>query len=160
MPETTTRRRSDSRRTAVEHSFYPDTMAVFGNRWSSALVGAAFLGVRRFTDFQSLLAVPPGLLSDRLSSLCAHGILEQVQRAPRPDWAEYRLTAKGLAFFPVIAMAIAWSERWLGSARGPAVRIVHRACGTAFHGVLACDQCGAVLAAAGIETGTEERQAD
>jgi len=144
----------------VEHSFYPDTMAVFGNRWSSALVGAAFLGVRRFTDFQSLLAVPPGLLSDRLSSLCAHGILEQVQRAPRPDWAEYRLTAKGLAFFPVIATAIAWSERWLGSEPGPAVSIVHRACGSAFHGVLACDQCGAVLAAAGIETGTEERQAD
>ncbi len=160
VPETTTRRRSDSRRTAVEHSFYPDTMAVFGNRWSSALVGAAFLGVRRFTDFQSLLAVPPGLLSDRLSSLCAHGILEQVQRAPRPDWAEYRLTEKGLAFFPVIATVIAWSERWLGSERGPAVNIVHRACGSAFHGVLACDQCGAALAAAGIETGAEEPPAE
>lgn len=156
VPETTTRRRSDSRRTAVEHSFYPDTMAVFGNRWSSALVGAAFLGVRRFTDFQSLLAVPPGLLSDRLSSLCGHGILEQVQTAPRPDWAEYQLTGKGLAFFPVIAMAIAWSERWLGSEQGPAVSIVHRACGSAFHGVLACDQCGTVLAAADIEAGPED----
>ena len=102
----------------------------------------------------------PGLLSDRLSSLCAHGILEQVQRAPRLDWAEYRLTAKGLAFFPVIATAIAWSERWLGSERGPAVNIVHRACGSAFHGVLACDQCGAVLAAAGIETGADEPPAE
>jgi DNA-binding HxlR family transcriptional regulator len=156
VPETTTRRRSESRRTAVEHSFYPDTMAVFGNRWSSALVGAAFLGVRRFTDFQSLLAVPPGLLSDRLSSLCAHGIFEQVQRAPRPDWAEYRLTAKGLAFFPVIATVIAWSERWVGDERGPAVRIVHRACGSVFHGVLACDQCGAVLGGADIQIGPED----
>ena len=156
VPETTTRRRSDSRRTDVGHSFYPDTMAVFGNRWSSALVGAAFLGVRRFTDFQSLLAVPPGLLSDRLSSLCAHGILAQVQRAPRPDWAEYRLTEKGLAFFPVIATAIAWSERWLGSPDGPAVRIVHRACGSEFHGVLACDQCGAALHGAGIQIGPED----
>jgi DNA-binding HxlR family transcriptional regulator len=156
VPETTTRRRSASRRTAVEHSFYPDTMAVFGNRWSSALVGAAFLGVHRFTDFQSLLAVPPGLLSDRLSSLCAHGILEQVQRAPRLDWAEYRLTAKGLAFFPVIASVIAWSERWVGSDRGPAVNIVHRACGRAFHGVLACDQCGAALSGADIQNGPED----
>jgi DNA-binding HxlR family transcriptional regulator len=156
VPETTTRRRSDSRRTAVAHSFYPDTMAVFGNRWSSALVGAAFLGVRRFTDFQSLLAVPPGLLSDRLSSLCAHGILQQVQTAARPDWAEYRLTAKGLAFFPVIATAIAWSERWLSSPEGPAVSMVHRACGSPFHGVLACDQCDAVLAAADIEFGPED----
>jgi DNA-binding HxlR family transcriptional regulator len=156
VPETTTRRRSASRRTAVAHSFYPDTMAVFGNRWSSALVGAAFLGVRRFTDFQSLLAVPPGLLSDRLSSLCAHGIMQQVQTAARPDWAEYRLTEKGLAFFPVIATAIAWSERWLASPEGPAVSIVHRACGSAFHGVLACDQCDVVLAAADIEFGAGE----
>jgi DNA-binding HxlR family transcriptional regulator len=155
VPETTTRRRSSSRGTAIEHSFYPDTMAVFGNRWSSALVGAAFLGVRRFTDFQSLLAVPPGLLSDRLSALCAHGILEQVRTSARPDWADYRLSAKGLAFFPVIATAIEWSQRWLGDERGPAISIVHQACGGAFHPVLACDQCQRVLAAADIEIGPD-----
>lgn len=156
VPETTTRRRSSSRG-AVEHSFYPDTMAVFGNRWSSALVGAAFLGVHRFTDFQTLLAVPPTLLSERLFALCARGILEQAQTAARPDWADYRLTEKGLAFFPVIDTVIEWSERWLGSERGPAVNIVHRACGSAFHGVLACDQCKVALSAADIEIGSEER---
>jgi DNA-binding HxlR family transcriptional regulator len=132
-------------------------MAVFGNRWSSALVGAAFLGVHRFTDFQTLLAVPPTLLSERLSALCAHGILEQAQTAARPDWAEYRLTEKGLAFFPVIDTVIEWSERWLGSERGPAVNIVHRVCGNAFHGVLACDQCEVALSAAEIEIGPEDR---
>lgn len=156
VPETTTRRRSDSRGTAVDHSFYPDTMAVFGNRWSSALVGAAFIGVRRFTDFQSLLGVPPGLLSDRLGALCGHGILQQVRTASRPDWAEYRLTEKGLAFFPVIATVIDWSERWVGSPLGPAISIVHPACGSAFHGVLACDQCRAPLTAPDIGVGAED----
>ncbi|KAB2813147.1 winged helix-turn-helix transcriptional regulator [Pimelobacter simplex] len=154
VPETTTRRRSGSRGTAVDHSFYPDTMAVFGNRWSSALVGAAFLRVHRFTDFQTLLGVPPGLLADRLSALCERGILEQVRTAARPDWAEYRLTEKGLAVFPVIATTIEWSERWVGSPEGPAIEIKHPACGSAFHGVLVCDQCGETLTGAQIELGS------
>jgi DNA-binding HxlR family transcriptional regulator len=156
VPETATRRRSDSRGTLVDQGFYPDTMAVFGNRWSAALVGAAFLGVRRFTEFQSLLGVPPGLLADRLSALCSRGILTQVQTSARPDWAEYRLSEKGLAFFPVVATAIAWSERWLGSASGPAINLVHQACGSAFHGTLACDQCHSALAGADIEIGRED----
>jgi hypothetical protein len=79
-----------------------------------------------------------------------------VQTSARPDWAEYRLSEKGLAFFPVVATAIAWSERWLGSAAGPAINLVHQACESAFHGTLTCDQCDAMLAGADIEIGRED----
>lgn len=49
-PEAITRRRGDRRAAAT---FFPETMAIFGNRWSSAMIGAAFLGIRRFSGFQS-----------------------------------------------------------------------------------------------------------
>lgn len=150
VPEVATRRRSSTRGTAVGHTFYPDTMAIFGNRWSWALMGAALLGVRRFGEFESALGLPPSLLSGRLSTLREHGILEQVtgDSAERP---EYRLTKKGLAFFPVIAMTIGWAERWFDTGEGPALVQTHRSCGSVFHGVLVCDHCGEDLRGTSID---------
>jgi DNA-binding HxlR family transcriptional regulator len=140
VPEARTRRRSPSR--GRPHSvFYPDTMAVFGNRWSSALVGSAFMGIKRFNDFQDVLGAPPSLLAQRLASLCEHDIFEQVQLADRPDWSEYALTRKGIDFFPVIGLTLEWAEHWYRSTEGPVLEWTHNACGQPFHGVLTCDQC-------------------
>jgi DNA-binding HxlR family transcriptional regulator len=116
-------------------------MAVWGNRWSAAVVGAAFRGVRRFTDFQDLLGAPPSLLADRLASLCARGILVQDRAGGRPDWAEYRLSHKGLDFFPVIALAVQWAEHWYTAEEGPVMAWRHVTCGAPLRGVLTCDQC-------------------
>jgi DNA-binding HxlR family transcriptional regulator len=147
VPEVRTRRRSGTRSgtKTAQHSFYPDTMAVFGNRWSSAVVGAAFRGITRFTDFQDLLGAPPSLLADRLSSLCERGILVQAQTESRPDWPEYKLTPKGLDFFPVIAIAVEWAEHWYTAHEGPVLTWTHVACGAPFKGVLTCDHCGRPL---------------
>ena len=154
VPETTTRRRSEARGGRAAHSFYPDTMAAFGNRWSAAILGAAFLGVKRFSDFHSLLGVPQGLLADRLSSLCEHSILTQVQTAERADWAEYQLSAKGLGLFPVVATTIDWSEHWMGTPGARVVEMTHQTCGHDFHSVIACDQCHQPLQGNAIRIGT------
>jgi DNA-binding HxlR family transcriptional regulator len=145
VPEARTRRRSESRGRA-QTTFYPDTMAVFGNRWSSALVGAAFMGITRFTDFQEVLGAPPSLLADRLGSLAEHEILHQVKVEGRSDRAEYALTPKGLAFLPVIGVALEWAEHWYPGEDGPVLDWQHRACGQAFVGVLVCDRCDGILA--------------
>lgn len=153
VPEATTRRRSPKRGNAVAHSFYPDTMAVYGNRWSSALVGAAFMGVQRFTDFQAALGAPPSLLAERLASLCDHGVLRQVSQPDRADWSEYKLTEKGRDFYPVIAMSVDWGDSWLSEGEGTVFESVHLPCGAPFHGRLACDHCHEPLAAPDIELG-------
>ena len=149
VPEARTRRRSESRGRA-QKSFYPDTMAVFGNRWSSALVGAAFMGVSRFTDFQQVLGAPPSLLADRLASLCERDILHQVKLEGRSDWSDYHLTAKGLDFLPVIGVALEWAEHWYASDKGPVLEWKHLTCGQEFTGVLVCDQCDQRLSGADI----------
>ena len=129
---------------------YPDTMAVLGNRWSSAVVGAAFLGVRRFTDFQDRLGIPPTVLAQRLAALCRHGILRQ-------DAAAYRLTEKGLDFFPAIAILVDWAQRWDASAEGPVIEWTHLECGAPLRGMLTCDQCGKILSGTDIQLGEAQR---
>ena len=151
VPGATTRRRSSTRGTSVAHSFYPDTMAIVGNRWSSAVVGAAMLGVRRFSDFEAVLGTPPSLLSGRLSQLCARGILRQTSTSARPDHLEYRLTDKGLDFYPVTATTIAWAERWFGAEEGPSLLSTHTACGRPFEPRLSCSHCHRQLAASELD---------
>lgn len=131
MPVATTRRRSHGDRAAL----FPQTMMILGNRWSFAVMVAAFVGTNRFTDFAEQLGAPPGSLSDRLQILVTNEVLD----------ARYRLTEKGRAVLPVLVTALDWAQRWLAESEGRAVDITHTVCGSEFHAALACDQCGEPL---------------
>lgn len=143
VPAATTRRRSDS--VQQGDGLFPETMSMFGNRWAAALLFAAFLGTTRFNDFQCQLAAPPSLLAERLQTFCALGVLTTEPTEPTglsaPERAAYLLTAKGRAFFPVLVAALQWAQRWYRAPEGPAMSLTHLACGAAFTGELACDQC-------------------
>jgi len=135
IPVAVTRRRSGSDSAA---SLFPQTMSVMGNRWGFALLVAAFVGMSRFTDFQSQLGAPPGSIVDRLSILIANGVFETSD-------TRYRLTEKGRALFPVLVTALEWAQRWYTAPEGPAVKLTHTTCGRRFRLVLTCDQCSEPL---------------
>jgi DNA-binding HxlR family transcriptional regulator len=117
---------------------YPETMAIVGDRWSGVVMARAFMGVRRFVDFEAATEASPTVLSDRLRKLVALGVLSRAEKG------EYRLTKKGLGFFPVLALLMDWADRW--QAQGPAVlHLVHRTCGKELTPALRCDACGDVL---------------
>jgi DNA-binding HxlR family transcriptional regulator len=124
---------------------FPETMALLGDRWSTVMLAAALLGTRRFVDFQRDLGVPPTLLSQRLRTLAALDVLRRVPSAARSNHHEYRLTEKGLAFFPIMMLMTHWANRWMATPAGPPVRVTHRACGAMLEPVLLCDHCGGVL---------------
>jgi len=126
VPEATTRRRS-----AGDAGLFPETTALIGNRWSAALVGAAFQGVHRFSDFQRCLNTSPTMVADRIRTLCALGVLGD----------DYRLTAKGLAFFPVVMCLVGWAQRWYRAAEGPALSYRYLPCGAEFEAALDCSYC-------------------
>lgn len=132
VPTGATRRRSAQRQ--GDTGMFPQTMSVLGNRWAFALLVAAFVGVSRFSDFQSQLAAPPGSIADRLSVFVANDVLVSADN-------RYRLTEKGRAFLPVLISALQWAQRWFHAPEGPAVLLTHVACGGRFTGVLTCDQC-------------------
>ena len=109
-----------------------------GNRWGFAILVAAFVGVSRFTDFQTQLGAPPGSIADRLSIFTANGVFEVSDN-------RYRLTEKGRALFPVLVTALQWAQRWYQAPEGPAVILTHTVCGRRFNAVLTCDQCAEPL---------------
>jgi DNA-binding HxlR family transcriptional regulator len=145
IPVASTRRRSATDHRDGAAGLFPETMSVLGNRWAFALLVAAFVGVGRYTDFQTQLGAPPGSLADRLSIFTANGVLVAADN-------RYRLTEKGRAFFPVLVTALQWAQRWFRAPEGPAVILIHRPCGRRFEAVLECDQCAAELRGAEVQT--------
>lgn len=96
-------------RTAAQHpaSYLPHTMGVLGDRWSTMILAAAFLRIRRFRDFRERLDIAPSILSNRLQRLVEFGILRPSgERSTR----EYRLTDVGRDCFPVFATLISWAN--------------------------------------------------
>src|ERR687886_147489 len=53
------------------------TLAVVGEKWSLLVLREAFLGVRRFADFQRILGAPRAVLTDRLTTLVEQGVLRR-----------------------------------------------------------------------------------
>src|SRR5688500_9730788 len=76
-------------------------LEVLGDRWTLLVVRDAFLGVRRFDDFQRSLGIARNVLADRLGRLVDEGVLERRRYQERPERFEYRLTPKGLDLLPV-----------------------------------------------------------
>lgn len=123
--------------------FFPETMSILGDRWASALMAAAFLGVRRFRDLERELGIGPSMLSARLGELVGRGVLERVE-LPDSQAVEYRLTDKGRGFFPVVSLIVDWGHRFLPAAPST-LSITHPACGQPFAPCLTCETCGEVL---------------
>lgn len=140
VPAGTTRRRSGSG-SRERPGMFPETMALIGNRWASALLGTAFRGAARFGEFTTALSIPPTVLAERLRTFCELGVLAPTADQGRADWVSYRLTDKGRAFFPVVATALHWGQEWYHCPEGVAVIETHRACGAVFRPQLACDAC-------------------
>lgn len=144
-PNTTMRRRS-SGSSALGPGFFPHTRVLVGNRWSAAMMGAAYLGAHRFSEFQRRLGAPATVIADRLRRFQAIGVLRAEGGEERADRSEYRLTDKGRAFFPVVMAAIEWGQRWFLAPEGPAVVFQHRDSDHPFSVLLRCSGCRGVLA--------------
>ena len=113
-----------------------------GDRWNSAVVAAAFRGTRLFSQFQEQLHIGPAQLSDRLAELQQLGILQS--RAYGGGRQEYRLTAAGVALFPVMLEMVRWGNRWLWLEGNP-LTIRHQPCDHTLDARWHCGFCDQVL---------------
>ena len=70
-------------------------------------------GRQRFSALlRSLMGISANRLADRLKRLEEHGMVERVFYSEHPPRAEYRLTAKGRAFVPVLAAMRQYGDEW------------------------------------------------
>jgi DNA-binding HxlR family transcriptional regulator len=72
-------------------------------RWTLSILYASVEGAERFNEFRSALGrVSPATLTTRLAELVEAGLLERRVLDTRPPAVEYRLTADGRRFEPLV----------------------------------------------------------
>ena len=89
---------------------------VIGSKWTCLILRELLPhGERRFQDLQdSLDGIPPATLSERLSTLEQHGVVERRFYSMSPPRAECVLTAKGRDLGPIVAAMRAWGRKHPG----------------------------------------------
>jgi DNA-binding HxlR family transcriptional regulator len=100
------------------------TLEVIGERWTLLIIRDAFYGARRFGEFVEHLNVPRAVLTERLNSLVAAGVMEHNGLAGRGS--QYTLTAKGIELWPVVRALMTWGDEHYAPA-GPRRVFTHDA---------------------------------
>ena len=88
-------------------------LEIVGERWTLLIIRDAFLGLRRFEQFQQSLGIARNVLTDRLNWLVAEGIFERVRYSERPGRHEYRLTRKGRDLLVPLTAFRQWGDKYL-----------------------------------------------
>ena len=106
------------------------SVEIIGDYWSWAVVGCAYLSVRRFDEMIAATGMAPNVLSDRLARLVAAGLLRRTPYQDNPPRFEYRLQRAGFALHPLVMAMHGWAERWLCGIEQTPVALYHRGSGT------------------------------
>jgi DNA-binding HxlR family transcriptional regulator len=116
-----------------------EALAVLGDRWSLAVVASLLDGPLRFGALQERLpAISPNVLSQRLRTLEARGVLVASPYSERPTRYAYELTSDGRELAGALRLLGDWGLRRLGAT---AERPRHGACGTELEVRWYCPEC-------------------
>jgi DNA-binding HxlR family transcriptional regulator len=101
---------------------------IFGLKWVALILSEAMAGRTRFVEFREL-GVSPDVLSDRLTTLVASGLLEKRPYRLADDRAreEYVLTQAGRDSVIVLAALSDWSDKHRSRAGQPFTHYYDRA---------------------------------
>src|SRR5258707_15004375 len=102
------------KRTSFEDADCPIARSLdsLGDWWSLLIIRDAFLGLRRFSEFQKNIGLAKNILTVRLRALVDRGILKTVPASDGSAYQEYVLTPKGRGVFPVLVALRQWSEEF------------------------------------------------
>src|SRR6202046_1216494 len=124
------KRKAMVKRTSFEDAECPvaRSLDALGDWWSLLIIRDAFLGIRRFSEFQKNLGCAKNILTVRLRALVEHGILTTAPASDGSAYQEYLLTPKGRGVFPILVALRQWSEEF-GDTSGIATLLVDRSTG-------------------------------
>jgi DNA-binding HxlR family transcriptional regulator len=118
-------------------------LETIGERWTLLILRDAFLGTRRFDDFQKSLGIARNVLATRLKTLTDEGLLERRRYQERPERYEYRLTERGIDLWPVLFTLMKFGDKHASAEEAlPPTLVEHRDCGTAIDDHMCCPKCG------------------
>ena len=89
------------------------TLDLVGDRWTMLILRDLSWGRRRYSALlESLKGISTNLLSDRLKKLEEAEVVVAVPYSAHPPRSDYKLTAKGNAFLPVLVALRNYGEEW------------------------------------------------
>jgi len=139
-------RRRQQRSAASER---PDASALMdevaqitGDRWASLVLRSIFTGLRKFDEIRRDTAMATNILSERLSWLVEKGVLRLHEYSAVPRRHEYRLTEKGIDYYPILLMLLQWGDKYYLSPEGPPLLLRHGNGGHALEPAVTCSKCG------------------
>jgi len=119
---------------------------VVGDRWTVLVLRELFARNHRFEEIQVYTGATPQMITARLKTLEADGLVARLVYNKHPLRHEYHLTEKGEAFFPVLFALRAWGETWCKSPKeGRAMTYTHLTCGKPAGLGPICESCGEPL---------------
>ena len=88
-----------------------DALEVMGEWWTPLIITAVSGGAFRFESIQNSLGIARNILTDRLNTLVAGGVLVKRLYTEKPQRYEYHLTAKGKELIPILHDLEKWGTR-------------------------------------------------
>jgi DNA-binding HxlR family transcriptional regulator len=133
---------------SYEHQNCPiaSALEVLGERWTLLILRDAFLGVRRFDDFQSSLGMSRTVLGRRLDALVDAGLLRREAYQQRPTRYDYVATDEALELWPTVIGLAQWGGEH-ASPHGAPREFLHKDCGTVVRAEVRCPHCDVAIGA-------------
>lgn len=90
---------------------------LIGGRWTGAIIRTLLPGKTRYAQIKAAVPdITDRMLSERLRSLEAEGLVTRTVIPESPIRVEYELTEKGRSLEPALDEIGTWAERWIPDA--------------------------------------------
>jgi DNA-binding HxlR family transcriptional regulator len=120
-------------------------LGLLGDEWTLLIVQQALLGATRYGEFMDRLPISNSVLTNRLRALTHDGLLVRTVYQARPVRAEYLITQRGRALWPVLLSIWEWERQWVPEHVGRLPGMHHTVCDSDFAPMLTCRSCTEVV---------------
>ncbi len=133
------RRRQHRHAAANSSGLMVDVAQITGDRWAGLALRSILTGLRRFDEIRRDTGMATNILSERLSWLIEQGVVRIQERGERIS--EYRLTEKGIDYYPILLMLLKWGDKYYVSPEGPPLLLRHKVHGHELEPAVVCSSC-------------------
>ena len=120
-------------------------LGLLGDEWTLLIIQQSLLGATRYGEFMERLPISNSVLTNRLRALTHNGLLVRTTYRTRPVRAEYLITQRGRAFWPVLLSIWEWERRWVPDHVHRLPGMHHTVCDSDFAPTLTCRSCAEVV---------------
>lgn len=153
------RRRQQRESSHGATSLLEEAAQLMGDRWASLILRSIFIGITRFDAIRIDTGIATNILAERLQWLQSIGVVRTDNATPARRH-EYRLTRKGVEYYPVLLMLMRWGDRYYVSPEGPPLVLSHKGCNRALDPKVVCSECHQPVLAEDVEYTIRERNGD